>query len=456
MASSPPAPPGRLELPRRLGTLDVATMLVAVTIGAGIYSTPHLIARHVADLPTVLACWLAGGAFVLLAGLVYAEVGSRVPLPGGEYVYLHRAFGPRAGFAVGWIDFFLIGPSARLGLAMVAAIYLTPAAWGETGRIAVTAALIVALCALNYRGVGPSLAAQRLLVAFKLGGLALLVVGALWIVPAAGVERVAATAPAGASLAGIAAAMLLVVFSYLGWSQVAAMAGELRRPARALSRGLLLGFALVVVVYVAVVLAYYRVLGPGGVAAAPAVAAAAGAAIFGGAGAMFVAALVVASTVGSMAVGIMGHSRVHFAMARDGLFFSALGYVHPRFATPSRAIVAHGFACLALLAVRQSLELTFTAMAFGRLVFMALVGLSLFRLRRQQAGAADVFRVPLYPLLPALYLAGVGSLLVARIALQPRETLIDLAVILGALPLLPIARRLGRRPRRLPGPRVVG
>jgi APA family basic amino acid/polyamine antiporter len=433
------------ELPRTVSTFDAASMLLAIVVGAGIYSAPQVLARELGDLRWIFACWLAGALLVWLGALVYAEVGTRLPATGGELVYLRTAYGDGAAALFGWLSFFLISPSARVGLALVAADYLTAGRTGEGVRVAVAATLIVTLCALHVLGARPSLGAQRALVAVKLVGLAVLV-GAASQLPARELVDAPAAIPA---LPALAASMLLVFFSYLGWAKVGYVAGEMKSARRTLPWALLVGMAVVAALYLAVVASYHLALGTAGVAASPAVAAEAAEVALGAWGRALVVALVVASTVGSLTGSILADSRLFLAMARAGSLFRWLDALHPRFRSPARILGAHAAVCLVLLAVRQSTELTLSAMVAGRLLFIGLVGVALFRLRRLDVGRGDGFRVPLFPALPALFVAGVALLLAGRLVFQAREALIDLAVVAGALPLL-LAERWWRSRAVLP------
>jgi len=204
----------------------------------------------------------------------------------------------------------------------------------------------------------------------------------------------------------------------------------------------------VAALYLGTVLGLHRVLGLEGVRRSSAVAADAASIAFGGAmGGALVAVLVVASTTSSMTASIMTATRIYFAMGRDGFLFSWLHFVNPRFATPSRAILTHGAVCLVFLALRQSVELHLTAFVFGRLLFIGLTGVSLFVLRRREGRRAGVFEVPFYPVLPAAFVTGIALLIAGRAIFQWRETLLDLAILAGGLPLLGFERWLRGRSR---------
>jgi APA family basic amino acid/polyamine antiporter len=190
--------------------------------------------------------------------------------------------------------------------------------------------------------------AQRVLVALKVGGL-LVLVAAVARLPGAGVDSAALTGVAGATAdptaRNLAAAMVLVVFTYLGWQYIMAAVGEVRRPSRSLPIGLLAGMGTVIAIYLATLWCYYRALGSAGVAASDGVAASAASVAFGRLGGAFIAGLVVVSTLGSMSTSILAHSRIAFAAARDGLLFRGLDAIHPTFRTPSRAVLAHLIVC---------------------------------------------------------------------------------------------------------------
>jgi len=205
------------------------------------------------------------------------------------------------------------------------------------------------------------------------------------------------------------------------------------------------GMAGVVALYLLVVCSYHRVLGTAGVAASPAVAADTATVAVGDWGAPLVVILVLCSTVGGLTGSILADSRLFLAMSRTGGLLRWLDALDPRTASPVRVLAAHAAVCLAVLAVRQSTELTLSAMVAGRLLFIGLSAAALFRLRRRGVGPADAFRVPLYPLLPALFVAGVALLLAGRFVFQWREALVDLAILAAGLPLLALDRWQSRR-----------
>ena len=174
MSENPAPPENRLRRSLRLS--DSVAILVGITIGAGIYSTPQIIAAYGPSFPLVLMLWSVGGLFALTGGLIYAELGTRLPRTGGEYVYIHRAFGPLAGFMFGWSQLLIIRTSAAAGLSIVVANYLQYflplSQWQHT---AVALGVVFGLGFLNYTGVRPASVFQNASTLLKVAGILLLV-----------------------------------------------------------------------------------------------------------------------------------------------------------------------------------------------------------------------------------------------------------------------------------------
>ncbi len=420
-----------------LGLFDAIALLIGITIGAGIYATPQIIATYASSFGSILWLWVGSGIFVFIGGLIYAELGTRLPNTGGEYVYIHKCFGPFAGFMFGWAQLFIIRTSPAAGLAIITANYLEyfiPLnAWQHTG---VALAVIAALGTLNYVGIQQASVYQKISTVLKVGGLFALVVLAMILV--GGQENLLATeAPATGTLGPVGntvAALMLVVFSYLGWDRVGYVAGEMKNPRRVVPLSLMIGLGTVIILYVLTNLVYHQTLGMEGMRASTLVASDMTVQLIGPVGAGVIALLVIISATGSINGTMMSAPRVYYAMAKDGLFFKWLNYVHPRFRTPSRAVLAHCFWGAVILIVRGTFETIVAGMVFAILIFYTFTTVALFILRKREVGGDDVYRIPFYPWLPGLYLAGIVTLLVLRAIFEWEKSLVDLAFIATGLP----------------------
>jgi len=428
MSATARAPTPRGELRRALG-LTAATALVAGNvIGSGIFVAPAEVAQALPGVARPLLLWIAGGLLSLAGALTMAELAAAYPQTGGAYIYLRRAFGPRWAFVFGWAELWVIRPTGAAGIAVVFAAHLATILPGVPAR-AIAAAALVAVYALNYRSVVASGHTQTVMTVFKV--LALALIASLALVRGG---DAASAAPLVVGPAMWSVALVAILWTYDGWSEVTYVAGEVRDPQRALPRSLILGTLAVTALYLLVNAAVLRMLTPAERAADPAVVAQLARRVAGNAGAAFTAALVLVSTFGSLLGGAVTTPRLFFAMGRDGTFFRRLGDVHPRFGTPGPAILL-----ICGVAVVYVLTQSFTAIVanfvFVMWMFYALTGVALLVLRRREPATARPFRTPWSPLLPLLFIAASLLMLASMVRSAPRASLVGLAVVATGWPM---------------------
>ena len=434
----------RPTLRRSLGVLHGLAILIGITIGAGIYSTPQIIAGYLASFNQIIVLWIVVGFFVFIGGLIYAELGTRWPHTGGEYVYLSRAFGPLAGFMFGWSQLFIIRTSPAAGLAIVTADYLgyfvrlTPLA-----HRLIAVAVILILGALNILGLKWASAFQKFTTTFKVLGLLVLIMGGLILShgQASGLGQKAEPLVNINPITRIVAALMMVFFAHTGWERLGYSAGEMKNPRQTIPLSMFFGLSAIVTIYCLTNLIYHLTLGMEGVRGNTIVASAAAVRLAGPVGASFVAILVILSTTGSINGTMMTATRVYYALARDGLFFRWLDYVHPRFRTPSRAVLAHCGWALVILFLRAKFEVIAAGMVFGILIFLALSTMALFRFRCRQMGETSGYQVPFFPVLPGIFLALLLTFILFRSFFEWQRTLVDLAFIASGLPFYLVWRR---------------
>jgi APA family basic amino acid/polyamine antiporter len=232
----------------------------------------------------------------------------------------------------------------------------------------------------------------------------------------------------------VAIAMMLVVFSYSGFDRLGYAAGEMRRPKKVIPLSMGLGLVVIISCYVLANVIYHTVLGMDGVRATSAVAWDTADQLLGPAAALLVAAVVIVSVTGSINGTIMTSTRAYFSMARDGLFIQWLNHIHPRFRTPSRAIVAHVIWASVIVAVRVEFAAIVSGMAFIVLIFYAMSTGAMMKMRMNGVGDEGAYRTPWFPVLPIFYLAGIILLIALRAWFDPRNTLLDLSFVAMGLP----------------------
>ena len=430
----------KASLKKVLTWVDAMGILVGITIGSGIFATPQRIATLVESFPTVFWLWTGVALFAIVGGLIYSELGTRLPVTGGEYAYINNAFGPFAGFMFGWGQLFIIRTSPAAGLSIIAVDYLEHFYdFGETQQTILALGIIAVLGLVNFFGTRSASIFQNASSAIKVAGLVLIIVLGVMLVGAAD-DKLLTSAPVtgehadNSMLANLIAAMYLVLFTTIGWERVGYVAGEMKNPRQALPRGTIYGLLLVTIVYLLANTVYFRSLGIEGLRATERVASDTLISVIGPIGAGIIAIIVVISCMGSINGTILASTRVYYQMAKDGVFFKWLDYVQPSFRTPAAAILAHCVWGGVILLVRSGFEDIVAGMVFAILIFYGVSVSALFVLRRRQIGEEQSFKMPGYPVLPGLFLLAIVLLVVLRAWYEPVNSLIDLGFLATGLP----------------------
>ena len=428
-APKPPTP----ALRRELGLASASLLVVGGIIGSGIFFTPHDVAAALPTPAWILGVWIAGGVVALAGALTFAELGSMYGEAGGPYVYIREAFGPLAAFLHGWMILLMIASGAIAAVAMSFGNYLArfvpiDAVGGPIGVAAIT---ITVVTATNILGVKPGTIAANIFTVSKIAALAALIVAGLTLTPNPAPSTLSTLDPKLPSLVtGLSTAFVAVLFSIGGWQQTNMVAGEIRDPARTLPRALMIGIAIVIVIYVGANVAYLRALGRDGLAASTAVAADTAQSLVGDWGARGITLAAMLSIFGFVNVALLTNARVLFALGRDGALLSAAGRAHPRFGSPHIALaLLGGWSLVLLFATQGSLNKLLSGVVFADWVFFGLAAAAVFRLRRTRPDVLRPYRVAGYPWLPAAFvLCAVVGVLSAWVS-APKMSLAGTAML---------------------------
>ncbi|NKB89951.1 MAG: amino acid permease [Acidobacteria bacterium] len=412
-------------------------MVVGAIIGAGIFLNPAIVAERVGTAELTLAAWITGGIVAIAGGFCFAELGARAPHAGGGYAYLRDAFGPLPAFLYGWTLLLVIGSGAVAAVAEIGARYsidLLGASTSLVGPLAI--GYILLFTAINYLGVRPGAMVQNVFTVAKLAALGVVIVaGIAWGSAPTGAGSASVPAPGLLeSIRLVGLALIPVMFATGGWQNANFVGAEIRDAQRTLPRAILLGVAIVVVVYVSVNVAYLRALGVDGLAASVAPAADTMRAAVGETGAQLINVGIVASTLGILNLFILASPRVYQAMADDGLFFKSASRLHPRYRTPSGALIFQ-----AGWAITLSLSGTYGDLldyvVFGDWIFFGLVALTIFVYRaRDGAEPTPGFRMPAFRLITSVFVLAAAVIVVSSIASNPGNAAIGAALIALGVP----------------------
>jgi APA family basic amino acid/polyamine antiporter len=439
---------GAVEFRRELNLFDAAVVVAGAIVGVGIFANPSNVARIVGEPVLIVGAWIAGGVLALLGGFAYAELASRLPVVGGQYVYLSRAWHPAVGYLYGVALLFIINGGSIAAVAILFASYLD-ASLVPLGRVGVriaAAATLVVLTAVNAAGIRAGKRVNNTLMAVKvIGILGLVAMAFLRTESSASRYGFSALASPSASWTGLLlTALVPIMFAYGGWQNCGSIAGEIRDPGRNLPRANVLGVILVIILYVSLNLAYLRVLTPAQVAASPALAADAARAVAGEVGARCVAALIMVSALGFLAVIIQTAPRLYYAMARDGLFLRRAAALHPRWRTPVFMLWFQASVSIVLLAI-NSYDQLLSYVVFADWLFFGLTVGAIFVLRRGASGEAGVVAMPGHPFTTLLFVAAAFGIVANSFLVYTTQSLIGSAILLLALASYPLvaARREG-------------
>ncbi|HTX17619.1 MAG TPA: amino acid permease [Bacteroidota bacterium] len=455
-------------LARRLGLTSAIMVVIGSVIGSGIFLTPQSIAATVQVPGVMIFVWILTGLLTLAGALTNAEIAGMIPEAGGQYVFFRVTYGDLTGFLYGWTTFIVYqtGSIAAIAVAFarytgyfVALPHLGPEleAWKlpllgnihplkdiGVSLVAISAILLLAL--VNYFGVQFGGLVQDIFTFMKIlaiGGIVILAFGVghgsvshffpLWGAP-----------QSGAILSAIGVAMIATLWSYDGWNSLTYLAGEVKEPKKYIPIALVVGTVIIILIYVAMNLAYLYILPIGEIAQSKLVAADVMEHIFRGYGGAIISVMVMISTFGTVNATSMTTARVYFAMAKDKLFFRSLGTIHPRYKTPGISLAVQGV-WASILTLTGTYDQIFTYVIFAGWIFYALGASAVFVLRRKMADTPRPYVVPGYPYIPIAFIIVATWFVYNTVVEQTADSMVGLFLLLAGLPFYHYWRRGNKR-----------
>ena len=438
-----------------LGRWDSVAISIGVVIGVGIFRVPQVVAGHLSSPDWILTAWLIGGIFSLLGALCYAELASRYPHSGGDYVYLKEAYGPVPAFLFAWSELLITRTGSVAAIALLfgefsCSLAGLPASLTKPVAIAV----VILLTVLNLFGLKQGSRIQNLLTVTKL--LALFAVIASGIIflrpPASDFGPATMTAPDLPLVKALGVALVPIMWTYGGWRDNVFLAGETKEASRSVPFALLTTCFVVTGLYIAVNLLYLWFLPPAAIAASHSAATDVFVQLYGQVGARILDAFIVLYSLGIINALLITGSHLAHAMAEDNPLFAALTKRDEKTHSPRRALIFNGlWACILIVPTSFNDLLFFTGLAVWIFFSMVMIAVLILRRRRRREEAGRVeeeeggFDCPGYPLVPvvsavvALYLAS------STVLEMPKQSLIGTLIVLGGIPVFYM--QTGRRAR---------
>ncbi len=448
-AGAAPVPEARASRPgllRELGGAHATAIVVGTIIGSGIFLVPAEMMQAAGSAGLVYLAWVVGGLLSFFGALTYAELGAMKPEAGGEYVYIRDAYGPLGGFLYAWTWFVIAKPasiaSVTAGLARILGtlpalsflprtVIARPFAISYGQLVAIAATIFIT--ALNYIGVRKAGNFQVVFTVLKIA-IIVAIVGAGFSGEGSWTNFSSSYAGARGGFAGFMAALVAALWAYDGWNDLNMVAGEVRQPGRNIPLALIAGVGTVAVLYMLTNAAVQYVLPASVIAQSPGPASQATAAAVGAWGAAAVSVAMAISMLVTLNGTVMSGGRVPFAVARDGYFFRVLAEVHPRFHTPSVALIAQAVIAIVLLLFAGTFRQLFSLAIFAEWLFYMIATSTIFVFRRREPDAARPYRAWGYPVVPVLFMGASAVLLYETLAQNLRNSAAGLLVMAAGVP----------------------
>mgnify|MGYP001324438903 FL=1 len=396
----------------KLNLFDVTMIVVSLVIGMGIFRTPVNVARQAGSPDMFFLAWMAGGLIALCGALTYAEIGSRYPVTGGYYKIFSHCYHPSIAFAINCI--ILVSNSASLAaVALVGSEYLANVLFKgdpniNTIKLVISTAAVVIFYGFNLLGLKMSARVQNVLTVIKIG-MVLLLIGALFtgdyaapFIPAAESSGDWSTA-----IKAFGACLVAVSFTYGGYQQTINFGGEVHHASKNLPRGIFLGIAIIMLLYLAINYTYYKVIGFGNLKEAQSIAAILAGNIFGAKGFAILSILLFLSVLAYVNVLLMSNPRVMYAMSEEGVLPPIFKKVTAGKQVMVVALNAFTTLCLVSLFYGKTFDHILDHTIFLDCIGMATSAATIFILRKKGVGQhnADSYRMKLYPILPLIFIA---------------------------------------------------
>ena len=435
------------NLARTIELRPAILLVVSGIVGSGVFKKVAPMAAELGSPLLIIACWVAAGLVSLAGALTYAEMAGMFPQSGGEYVYFRNVYGRLFAFLYGWGAFTVVRTATIAALAHIfgQSLIALLGLGNESVELAVkgVATLLISMLGfVNYRGVTVAEGLSRALIYLTFAAVA--IIALIGFSTESGrlahlTQSIQPVKTTGSSLLGsLVVASLGAFWGYDGWNQISYIGEEVKNPQRTLPLALSVGTSIVIGIYVLLNVVYVYVLPiedlarlastPGKIAAVEVVRQAAG-----GVGATFISVLILITTSNSTNASILMPARVFYAMACDGLFFKAAAVIHPRYQTPSVAILLQVSWALILVWSGSFDQLT-DMLVFASFIFYGATALGVLLMRHRQPDRERPYRVIGYPFVPIFFGGCCALLVVMTLINQPREALTGLGLIATGLP----------------------
>jgi APA family basic amino acid/polyamine antiporter len=427
-----------MSIKPKLNRFDLTMIVISLIIGTGIFKSPGEVALRTGSITLFFTAWVVGGLVTLCGALTFAEIGARYPNTGGFYKLFSYCYHPAFAFMINWVA--VIATTASVAaVALIGAEYLNPillpqSLQNNTGTKISTIAMVLVVYLINFLGIKTSARTQNLLTLFKVGMIALL---CLAIFKSNNTTLVAAVVmPAGNPIASFGLSLVAVFFTYTGYQQTINFGGDVVDAKRNIPKGIFLGIAVVIAVYMTINYAYYHVLGMGGLQQNTGLAAKMASVVFGEIGAKVTSVLMFVSVLAYVNVNIMSVPRVYYAMADDGMLPAIFKRVNPRTQAQEFGMSFFVLTIIGILFLVNSFGEVLNYAMFFECIGLSTAAIAIFILRKRtkELDGTGIYTIKWFPLVPVIFIGTYWFVTLSIFMANPKATLVCLgAFVIGLM-----------------------
>jgi APA family basic amino acid/polyamine antiporter len=418
-------------LPKSISFFALTMIAIGASIGSGIFASPSEVAKELITGQQVLLVWLIGGVVAMTGALTFGELAARYPGTGGVYLYIREAYGKLAAFLYGWSILTVITSGAIAGLAVIFSLYFCPIfGLPESAHLPVAILELIIVTLINVFGVKYSTGFSSMMTVIKMLGIALIIIVAFMYGNELPANFSMSQTSSGSLSFGVA--LIGVLWAYGGWHHASYVGGEVVNAQKILPKALITGAFAVTVLYVLVNLAYMSLLSLADMSTSAALAADAITKVTA-VGGILVSILIAISTFGTSGIFMLSTPRIYYMMGSDKVFFGWLADLHPKYGTPMKAILFQSIIALILLLIWQTFKNLSAYVVFMDWIFMTMGAIALFLFRKRD-GKSPGYKVPLYPIVPLIFIGISVWFLISTLIGRPEQAIAGLVLMVLGLP----------------------
>ena len=440
-----------MQQKKQLSLFDLSMIVVSLVIGMGIFRTPVNVAAK-AQIPELFyLAWFLGGVIAFCGALTYAEIGSRYPVTGGYYKIFSNAYHPSIAFAINCIVLISSAASVAaisiIGAEYLSKIILPEQMQNETYRVIIAITTILVFYLINLLGLKASSKTQNVLTIIKIGLILILICAVFFGGNTQVVAPIFNTAngelPTWSDYGkALGLCLIAVSFSYAGYAQTINFGGEVKEAKKVIPRSIIIGLTIIVSLYLILNYVYVRVIGFEQLKTAESIAAILAAKIFGPAGFKMLSVIIFISVMGYVNVNLLSNPRAMFAMGEEGALPRIFSQVSKKTGVITLSLTVFTIVAVVIIFYAKTFDRILNYTIFLESISMASSAATIFILRKRTAhlDKNSIFTVPLYPILPIIFIAAYTFVAFSIYADDQNAALNGLYIFIGFLAIYFISR----------------